>query len=1294
MWLVTESTPMHISLLLLSKRCLHYICHSADSEDVDVVIDDLLDSLVQDVATAAVDGIDEPACQATASSLTSPPAGNAAEGVAASEGAGAAVRSSVAATVVCSAGPETCAITDVREAKFPGVLQQQRVVQGIAGQDPLLARAAGGALPVLSLKTTLQPRQLMVAGGTGGPGIETTGQNPQQHQRPQLSIQQQVLMVQQQQQERLMAQAQQQQRNQSLLAQAQRYSDQQQQLLLAQQLLQQQRLREQVAQLHSRQHIEQRVAQQQSAQQQQLPLHQAQQQTQGSLAGLSNATELLHNEASAQQQQKPPAALSVASAPTPQSTVKLEEPGNAVHAKQGLVHVAGTALGNTDSDGAGTKLFDPFGTSFIDPLVITEPTSQAKPSSPASNQPQGELSQPLQEQQPGASKTGKQLTEEQEREIMAALMPELAAMGMTTEQQLAVLKQMLGYREQQMQQHSQQDVASEPKQSDMPQSAQSAGQPQHVWLQQLAVGKSAAPPAADAVVSQVASQPSTSSVQVAGVTEVLTVSHPPAGGAAVSDGEEEFDPAMLPSDLFDFLDAHNSPTKGSSNTNDLQFRVPTPQSINHDHLTTQDHHTSLEKFAAHAEFAVSKVTKYVPPGLRSGPGTQQSSSSSGAQSHACVQHPHPYSQQSATRAASPPPPGFEAYNSVGSTAGAASAAQSATDRDWSAGAQQHPPQHSNGPRACEDSKPQVLDGRSNIIRLFEQARAAVGAARGPAQPPAKCEGPGGSSSAAGIHHHDQQIHDHQHGQPAHEVPSIGQNAGAGGARLNDEPYRSSSHGGSQQHAAAPGAVRKYRPAEEDDSWGDEWFGSGHNSNRDRKGWDDPRVSNRNAAKGSEWQGHFMDEECDDDGGYMQQASYRSRGRSHAPRHQPPPAAAKGRGRGYYNEGQWYEGASYGYSDKQKGSSRPTRHARETYEEDAEDGSLTWQQQQLLTESAAAPMPKGKAVPVVEYAEAEDNRAVGRRGHEHSRSGWVEQYNSRQRPLADSRRGPEPAPTPQPSQHLRQAAHSNRQKQTGSADSAPAVQVGDPHHKAAVQHGRSSQADSGRQVNAGRGNRQQQQPGHHASNVQKCEITIPEGQDESASDKPSEQLVSPAAAAALAAVQGLKPYCTLPPSRKGSGSRGSSGGNESPHSLGSQLPSIEETKAAVLAALGPLPARTSPTVFESQPPVNQQGIASPGLGPAESKEVSTAVSSGGALDASSSAPPKRTAGSGSLFSSVIGQLRKQATGGTGRGEDCEYAEGMSCRKHVLISANAQCAWPAQSDLGRSWVMECYAVCWFS
>ncbi|KAF6259493.1 hypothetical protein COO60DRAFT_1622041 [Scenedesmus sp. NREL 46B-D3] len=333
------------------------------------------------------------------------------------------------------------------------------------------------------------------------------------------------------------------------------------------------------------------------------------------------------------------------------------------------------------------------------------------------------------------------------------------------------------------------------------------------------------------------------------------------------------------------------------------------------------------------------------------------------------------------------------------------------------------------------------------------------------------------------------------------------------------------------------------------------------------------------------------------------------------------------------------------------------------EADAAEGGpcMTWQQQQLLADEQAPP-----AGPAAHSAE-----------------------RHRERSPADS--GRSAAGAAQPSQRLRAAAHAARRRPD---DRDAAAEPG-------------GQAEFLQQLAAGSRPQTGQQE-EWAGAADGGSGPAP------AACVPATQVAAKeaAAAAALAAVQGLKPFCTLalpraakaPLARKGSSPTAALHTLHSPHSLNSpkvtvvhkggqhagsgsahvQMPSLEETQAAVMAALGAgpvVPSRSSSvnssSYKEQVPQQDSSSFWKAGSSSSHDRHDGSSAArcdsrerdsrdrdaelfrdgSGGSgqreqgpCDAAAGSGPRR--GGSSLFSNVIGQLRKQATTRSDTGGDAE------------------------------------------
>jgi hypothetical protein len=250
---------------------------------------------------------------------------------------------------------------------------------------------------------------------------------------------------------------------------------------------------------------------------------------------------------------------------------------------------AATASPAAPAAESGTKEFNPWGLSFMDPSIIAEVPKATEAKAPAAHPPAAAAAAGVtasSPQQGQAGVTGGGLSED---EVLAALMPELNSTGLSADQKLGLLKEMLGMQ----QQHKQEGPLGGTGVQAAPQAPQAAGvqaqpaglmqpppppppvqqqagqpnalqqlfqqasqvqpaqkpaaaqKPQHVWLQQLASGNKAGADAAG---------PAAGDGGVQGGKGGAKEGHG-------SEGGDKFDPSMLPADLFDFLDGHSSPTR-------------------------------------------------------------------------------------------------------------------------------------------------------------------------------------------------------------------------------------------------------------------------------------------------------------------------------------------------------------------------------------------------------------------------------------------------------------------------------------------------------------------------------------------------------------------------------------------------------------------------------------------------------------------------------------------------------------------------------------------------------------
>jgi hypothetical protein len=149
----------------------------------------------------------------------------------------------------------------------------------------------------------------------------------------------------------------------------------------------------------------------------------------------------------------------------------------------------------------------------------------------------------------------------------------------------------------------------------------------------------------------------------------------------------------------------------------------------------------------------------------------------------------------------------------------------------------------------------------------------------------------------------------------------------------------------------------------------------------------------------------------------------------------------------------------------------------------------------------------------------------------------------------------------------------------------------------------------------------------------------------------------AAAAAMAAVAGLQLTVSTAPPRSSVSKPSRKSNPEGGFYAGPQLPSVEETKAAVMAALGSGPGSSSWTQHGScvdspklQDAVQQHAqdsrhggssAAEFAEGPAQLRKASSS-SSVGAEAPAAPAPRRNVVAATGLFSNVIGQLRRQTT----------------------------------------------------
>jgi hypothetical protein len=1139
-----------------------------------------------------------------------------------------------------------------------------------------------------------------------------------------------------------------------------------------------------------------------------------------------------------QQQQQQQASQPLAASGISSSAEASREGGSSLASLAAASSAAGAA-----ADGA--KLFNPFGMSFIDPTAMVEPrkAAQAKQQEPNA-QPQQQQRQPQQEgqeQQAPQQNKLQQLSEQQQQEIMAMLMPELAAMGMSPEQQLQVLKRMLGQKQKQTEEQQQQ--AQTPAQPSAAAAAAAAPpQPQHVWLQQLAAGKSAAadlaakPGSSSTAAAEAASQPGASSSGSSGAQQDQqqdASSAVPAAPAEPASDVDEFDPSMLPADLFDFLDGNSSPTGqqglglqglglqdsdeglgfASSGAAGTGSASPNPWGPSSDAQRSNEDAQQLDGSGN------GRLGKYVPPSLRrtsaennsSKPSGLQARTSSGSgnpnnvtsplasaaslhhQSSGAYQHPHARDPHARERSGSPPP-GFGRGTNAGPwRRSSADVSHAVSEQEQRILAQQQllPPHlrivHGDGgPRSSSGGddymwppppppppppQPQPQQqtqhegedaGRSKIRRLLEQAAAKQAAPVPPPPPPPPTHRPhalehaSSSASAAAGEHGD------GYGGPqgrSRVPPGFEPGSAAAGAGQFDDwgeqqPGNGGEHGWGERGAAqaardswSAAEQQRGRPLERWNSGAEGSDGSSRGMARPRSDYEvgyehshdswsaaaeeEPRFAPHYGARGvgrgaavlqrrrgysppgrtagardDDWSGpgshpaageefdRGVDRGFDRGFGRGEAGWQRGRGRSmpagrdaHAHEHAAAAAApGSSRGPGGYEE-DWQEveedrgRLSSRYAAGSAGARQPRRPSSREVEAGEGGPGMTWQQQQLLAEEHVVP-----AGPAAQAAE-----------------------RHRERSPADSSR--RMTAVPQPSQHLRAAAHHPARGRSVERDAA-AAEPGP--------HGSSHASEFLRQL-GGRSRSQREQQEEWAGAADDSSSWPSPGESLPAKQLAAREAAASAAAAALAAVQGLKPFCTVAPprtakpvpARKGSSPMAPQPTLHSQQSLNSpqalhmqkgsqlvparsgsgqlQMPSVEETQAAVMAALGAAPAgpsRSSSLASSNyiEQPAQQDtgsfwragsssvdrvdrpdgGGAAAGGFDSREREIRDAAElaregSGGSgqqqgvFDAAGGSGARR--GGSSLFSNVIGQLRKQAT--TTRSDSGRDAEGM-CR----------------------------------
>lgn len=165
----------------------------------------------------------------------------------------------------------------------------------------------------------------------------------------------------------------------------------------------------------------------------------------------------------------------------------------------------------------------------------------------------------------------------------------------------------------------------------------------------------------------------------------------------------------------------------------------------------------------------------------------------------------------------------------------------------------------------------------------------------------------------------------------------------------------------------------------------------------------------------------------------------------------------------------------------------------------------------------------------------------------------------------------------------------------------------------------------------------------------------------------------ASAAALAAVAGLRPSVTVPPPRSTAAKPRKPSGDG--YGGGAHLPSVEETKAAVLAALGSGPVldrnpsggsggTTLQDAVQQHAQDSRHGASEAGEGPAGLRKASSSSSVGGGAEGPAAPgavpPPNRRIAATGLFGNVIGQLRRQSTARDSPDAQDGGEEGGSCQ----------------------------------
>jgi len=1314
------------------------------------IIDDMLFDLVEDVAVDVGEGPRQerkPATTATPAAtapvptvfLATPKPGSA------SLGGSPLPQRLVAGQALAAVPGGQTGVGAVLRRQSPGAATGLLATAGNASGQGLM----GNALHNLSLQQ--QQQQVIL---------------PQAKQQQQLGQQQQQALLQQQARQQHFAQQQQLQQQQQQQAQLQLLQQQQQQQQVQlQQQQQQAQLQQQQAQLMLARQQQQQPAATASLtgqERQQQLLQAAMQQLQAggnpseALAALQQLRQQLQDQPTAPPASQPAATSAAGASGLFLSALDPQQQQPAPAASSAATAAAGKG-GSSSAADSGTKEFNPWGLSFMDPVVMQEP-------------PAPKASELQQTARPGSTQPGQaapnQLTQE---EVLAALMPELDAVGLSAEQKLALLKDLLGRQQQnkqggqdaaglapaaqpaagavapvqgaqlQQQQQGQQQFVSQDhqqqqqgpaalqqlfQQANQPQQGQAAAdkpqapqKPQHVWLQQLANNNnSKAGPDAGAHKGK-------------------------AGGkeGPGSEGGDEFDPSMLPADLFDFLDGHSSPSrKADQHEGELGSRAEGSwwSSTHQDEQLMGDQQDDL------------RAHKYVPPGRRTSTESWQSSalqtrpSSTGVSSVPPPPPPPPswtareaasgraggaaYVPPHARERSISPPPGYSRANS--SSGGLAGASDREREQriqaqqqmlpphlrivpqelgqgpeDGYQGALSHreryeggrwppppPPQpHSQGPGWEESSSrraPYVHreppsageeDGKGKLRRLFEAATAGSGGAAGVPRPPPPPPGgphprpppPDGSSRLL--------PGQWDNPQPQRVPPGFESEFPQGPPLGRGPPNRDWDHaadGYSQGYSrSGEGAGGEYR--------GSGWAGTGRGYGSGSAGyqgeWDGDQARGRGPPsdrrhKEGDWEqqrggeGHYGERHTPyppsshegdyDDRRYY--GEYDDHSRQHPPQHRDAP---RGSPRGYgppvpppprarYDEEHYPPGPpAYPLRQPAPPPPREGRPGASSRQEmggwgDAEGGggggeprSLTWQQQQMLHE----------------YDDDEPAGGRGRQQGWQEGSGYWDEHTSPgdvRPPERDRHRSPEPGArrsaaygsppsgyAPQPSQHLRAAAH------TATRRAPPPAKPG-----------REGSGGGGSSRGGGRPSPTDLQARYHEDFPVLGSTSWPssssKGYAEALIGEPAQG--KDASAAALAAVAGLKPTVTVAPPRAPAGKAARRSPTEGYH-LGPQMPSVEETKAAVMAALGSGPGPTGLCRTAS-------GGSNTGMKDAVQQHVQDSRSSAGAEDgpgqlrkgsgsstgegsaAAAAAPRRNVVAATGLFSNVIGQLRRQST----------------------------------------------------